>query len=73
VYEEQEFERLGSGRTHKVDVRLVAESNRNLVKMVARGQFRVTVLSSECLPRLAARCESAGKTFLHCHAFREAV
>jgi len=40
VLQEQEFERLGSGRTHKVDVRLVAASNRDLVKMVARGQFR---------------------------------
>src|ERR1700688_2624909 len=40
VLQEQEFERLGSGRTHKVDVRLVAASNRSLVKMVARGQFR---------------------------------
>ena len=40
VLQEQEFERLGSGRTHKVDVRLVAASNRNLVKLVARGQFR---------------------------------
>ena len=33
-------ERLGSGRTHKVDVRLVAATNRDLAKMVARGQFR---------------------------------
>jgi len=40
VLQGQEFERLGSGRTHKVDVRLVAATNRNLVKMVARGQFR---------------------------------
>jgi formate hydrogenlyase transcriptional activator len=40
VLQEQEFERLGSGRTHKVDVRLVAATNRNLSKMVARGQFR---------------------------------
>ena len=40
MLQEQEFERLGSGRTHKVDVRLVAASNRSLVKMVARGQFR---------------------------------
>src|SRR4029453_3274321 len=39
VLQEQEFERLGSGRTHKVNVRLVAASYRNLVKMVARGQF----------------------------------
>jgi formate hydrogenlyase transcriptional activator len=40
VLQEQEFERLGSGRTHKVDVRLVAATNRNLGKMMARGQFR---------------------------------
>lgn len=40
ILQEQEFERLGSGRTHKVDVRLVAATNRNLMKMVARGQFR---------------------------------
>jgi formate hydrogenlyase transcriptional activator len=40
VLQEQEFERLGSGHTHKVDVRLVAATNRDLVEMVARGQFR---------------------------------
>jgi len=40
VLQEQQFERLGSGRTHQVDVRLVAATNRDLVKMVARGQFR---------------------------------
>src|SRR6201993_1242523 len=40
VLQEQEFERLGSGRTHKVDVRLVAATNRNLMKMIACGQFR---------------------------------
>ena len=40
VLQEQQFERLGSGRTHQVDVRLVAATNRDLMKMVARGQFR---------------------------------
>src|SRR5580704_10862220 len=40
VLQEQEFERLGSGHTHKVDVRLVAATNRDLAKMVVRGQFR---------------------------------
>src|ERR1700740_1263552 len=40
VLQEQEFERLGSGVTHQVDVRLVAATNRNLAEMVARGEFR---------------------------------
>jgi transcriptional regulator with GAF, ATPase, and Fis domain len=40
VLQEQEFERLGSTRTHQVDVRLVAATNRNLAEMVSRGEFR---------------------------------
>ncbi len=40
VLQEQEFERLGSGRTHKVDVRLVAATNRNLLEMVGQNEFR---------------------------------
>jgi formate hydrogenlyase transcriptional activator len=40
VLQEQEFERLGSNRTHQVDVRLVAATNRNLVDMVKRNEFR---------------------------------
>jgi len=40
VLQEQEFERLGSTRTHQVDVRLVAATNRNLMDMVNRGEFR---------------------------------
>ncbi len=40
VLQEQEFERLGSTRTHKVDVRLVAATNRDLMEMVNRGEFR---------------------------------
>jgi len=41
VLQEQEFERLGSNRTHQVDVRLVAATNRNLTEMVKQGEFRI--------------------------------
>ena len=40
VLQEQEFERLGGTRTHQVDVRLVAATNRNLMEMANRGEFR---------------------------------
>jgi formate hydrogenlyase transcriptional activator len=40
ILQEQEFERLGSSRTHQVDVRLVAATNRDLEEMVKSGQFR---------------------------------
>ena len=40
VLQEHEFERLGSTRTQRVDVRLVAATNRNLEQMVADKQFR---------------------------------
>jgi formate hydrogenlyase transcriptional activator len=40
VLQEQEFERLGSTRTIKVNVRLVAATNRDLTQMVAGKEFR---------------------------------
>jgi len=40
VLQEQEFERLGGTRTHQVDVRLVAATNRDLSDMVKRNKFR---------------------------------
>ena len=40
VLQEKEFERLGSGKTHRINVRLVAATHRNLEEMVARHQFR---------------------------------
>ncbi|HWY52836.1 MAG TPA: sigma 54-interacting transcriptional regulator [Terriglobales bacterium] len=40
VLQEQEFERLGSGRTHHINVRVVAATHRNLAEMVRRNEFR---------------------------------
>jgi len=40
VLQEQEVERLGSARTIKVDVRVVAATNKNLEEMIQRGEFR---------------------------------
>ena len=40
VLQEQEFERLGSNRTHKVDVRLIAATHRDLPAMAKQGTFR---------------------------------
>jgi Nif-specific regulatory protein len=40
VLQEGEFERVGGSRTLKVDVRLVAATNRNLEAAVASGEFR---------------------------------
>ena len=40
VLQEQEFERLGSGRTHHINVRLVAATHRDLAQMAARHEFR---------------------------------
>ena len=40
VLQEKEFEPVGSSETRKVDVRVVAATNRNLEEMVERGEFR---------------------------------
>jgi formate hydrogenlyase transcriptional activator len=40
ILQEQEFERLGSGRTHRINVRLVTATHRDLTEMVARRVFR---------------------------------
>jgi two-component system nitrogen regulation response regulator NtrX len=40
VLQEQEVERLGSARTTKVDVRVIAATNKNLEEAIQRGEFR---------------------------------
>jgi transcriptional regulator with GAF, ATPase, and Fis domain len=40
VLQEREFERLGGRQTHRVDVRLIAATNRDLPKAIAEGAFR---------------------------------
>ena len=40
VLQEQEFYRVGGSRTIRVDVRIVASTNKNLEKMVQEGNFR---------------------------------
>ena len=62
VLQEGEFERLGSTETVKVDVRLLAATNRNLEKEVEAGRFREDLyyrlkIISIHLPPLRARLE----------------
>jgi len=40
VLQEREFERLGSNRTIRVDVRIISATNRDLTREIAEGRFR---------------------------------
>ncbi len=62
VIQEREFERVGSSQTIKVDVRIIATSNRNLKEYISAGRFRedlfyrLNVIPIH-LPSLAERSE----------------
>jgi DNA-binding NtrC family response regulator len=62
VVQEQEFERVGGTATIKVDVRIIATTNRDLEQVVARGEFRLDLFYRLCvlpvrLPALRERPE----------------
>ena len=70
VLQEQEFERLGSGRTHRVDVRIVAATHRDLEQMVKGNEFRSDLyyrlnVFPVLLPPLRARQEDIPKLVTH--------
>ena len=70
VLQEQEFERLGSGRTHHINVRLVAATHRDLDEMVARNEFRSDLyyrlnVFPVLVPPLRERREDIGQLVPH--------
>ena len=64
VLQEREFERIGDTRTIKVDVRIVAATNADLLKMVKEGRSaRISTIASTSLPCSCRRCASGPTTF----------
>ena len=62
VLQEREFERLGSARTLRTDVRLIAATSRDLQAMVKEQKFRSDLYYRMCGARDCARAPSARAT-----------
>jgi formate hydrogenlyase transcriptional activator len=70
VLQEQEFERLGSTRTTRVNVRVVAATNRDLLQMIEAKEFRADLyyrlsVFPVSLPPLRSRPEDIPALALH--------
>jgi formate hydrogenlyase transcriptional activator len=70
VLQEQEFERLGSARTTRVNARVVAATNRDLLQMVEAKEFRADLyyrlsVFPVSLPSLRDRAEDIPALALH--------
>jgi formate hydrogenlyase transcriptional activator len=70
VLQEQEFERLGSCFTHRINVRLVAATHRDLAHMVARKEFRSDLyyrlnVFPVLIPPLRERLDDIRQLLLH--------
>ena len=70
VLQEQEFERLGSSRTIRVDVRVVAATNQDLLQLVGEGRFRADLyyrlnVFPIMIPPLRERSEDIGPLARH--------
>ncbi len=74
VIQEQEFERLGSSQTTRVDVRIVAATNQNLEQLIAEQRFRMDLyyrlnVFPIWLPPLRERASDIPLLFDRCSQF----
>lgn len=64
VIQEKEIERVGDTRTRKVDVHIIAATNKDLKRLVSEGTFRADLyFRKTSLNSKYRRCASAGLTF----------